>query len=281
VIRYRIQHRAHYRFNVAVRLGPHRLRVRPRESHALRIETSSLTIDPSAAIGWHFDAAGNSVATLSFDRPSHELTIDSDVVVQKTHVAGGQDVDFEQPFRWSREDAELLAPYRETTGASARDDEVTEWLDRLGCGDERLNGQLLKHINETIASTLTCAAQETTGVQRPEATLAAGSGTSRDFAALFIEAVRRCGMAARFVTGYLCSSVPDGSPRTTHAWAEVYLPDSGWIGFDPTTGLVAAEEHVAVAVARRPDQVPPVEGGFGGVADAAMDTDIRISRLSA
>jgi transglutaminase-like putative cysteine protease len=278
VKRYRIRHRTGYRFSLPVTLGPHRLRLRPRESHALRIERSTLDIHPSADIAWHFDAAGNSLATAWFDGPTSELTIDSDVTVQQYNLFVPNLADIDAMFRWSRDDAEVLAPYRRSAGERARPDGVAAWLDGLGCGDERLTGTLLRRINETIAGTLSYVTREEEGVQEPDTTLAIGSGSCRDFAALFIEAVRRRGMAARFVTGYLCASTLTES-QSTHAWAEVYLPDAGWTGFDPTLGLLAAENHVAVAVARESDQLPPVEGTFSGVAYATMDVDVRVDPL--
>lgn len=237
-----------------------------------------LEIAPAASITWRFDAEGNSVATACFEGAASELTIDSDVTVQQYHLAAPYLSQPDAALHWSRDDAEVLAPYRHGAGIGAKWDAVAAWLDRLGCGGDRLTVSLLARINEAIAGTLTYVVRHEEGVQQAEATLALGSGACRDFAALFIEAVRRRGMAARFVTGYLCAG-SEVEAMATHAWAEVYLSDVGWTGFDPTLGLPVEANHVAVAVSRRPDRVPPVEGSFAGAADATMDIGVRITRL--
>ena len=102
------------------------------------------------------------------------------------------------------------------------------------------------------------------GVQPPGQTLMHNSGSCRDFAALFIEACRHLGLASRFVSGYLYTWGTDGASASTHAWAEVYLPGAGWKGFDPTSGEVTGNRHIAVAVARHPEAIPPVAGSYLG-----------------
>jgi transglutaminase-like putative cysteine protease len=87
-------------------------------------------------------------------------------------------------------------------------------------------------------------------------------GSCRDFATLFIESCRSLGLAARFVSGYLCTCTSTQGPGATHAWSEVYLPGAGWKGFDSTSGLVVGNDHIAVAVSRHPESVPPVSGSF-------------------
>jgi transglutaminase-like putative cysteine protease len=106
--------------------------------------------------------------------------------------------------------------------------------------------------------------REEPGVQRPTETLEKKSGSCRDFATLFIEGCRYFGLAARFVSGYLhCPDTVQGH-GSTHAWAEVYLPGAGWIGFDNTSGIVVGQDHIAVAVTRHPADAPPVSGSFSG-----------------
>ncbi len=118
------------------------------------------------------------------------------------------------------------------------------------------------------------------GTQHPLDTLQTGSGTCRDYALLMIEALRRLGIAARFVSGYL--SVPsDGvisAAARPHAWVQVYLPSAGWIEFDPTNGIVGTRDLIRVAVARDPRQAIPLHGTYLGPADAfiGMEVDIRV-----
>ena len=110
-------------------------------------------------------------------------------------------------------------------------------------------------------------------------TLSRGSGSCRDFANLFIEAARHLGLSARFVSGYLHTPPSAIDFGATHAWAEVYLPGAGWKGFDPTVGAIAGTTHIAVAVARLPESVPPVAGSFVGPPGANLNVGVWVTEL--
>jgi len=140
---------------------------------------------------------------------------------------------------------------------------------------------LLDKMNRAVVDHFTYVKREEPGVQAPSETLAHHSGSCRDYAALFIEACRYLGLASRFVSGYLHAPATEAGNASTHAWAEVYLPGSGWKGFDPTIGEVTGARHIAVAVARHPESVPPVSGSFTGPNDTspALSVDVRVQRL--
>jgi transglutaminase-like putative cysteine protease len=125
--------------------------------------------------------------------------------------------------------------------------------------------------------------REEPGVQPPAQTLARNSGSCRDFAALFMEACRHLGLASRFVSGYLYTWATDGDKASTHAWTEIYLPGAGWKGFDPTSGEVTGDRHIATAVARHPEAVPPVAGSYNGAPGQrpSMSVAVRVSALAA
>jgi transglutaminase-like putative cysteine protease len=126
------------------------------------------------------------------------------------------------------------------------------------------------------------------GTQHPLDTLQMRSGSCRDYALFMIEALRRLGIAARFVSGYLF--VPGDSAQgnvdryvgggSTHAWVQVYLPSAGWIEFDPTNGIVGTRDLVRVAVARDPRQAVPLHGTYLGPPDAFIGMDINIKVVS-
>ncbi|EAQ75592.1 MULTISPECIES: transglutaminase family protein [unclassified Synechococcus] len=281
--RYRILHLTTYSFEALVRLDAHALRLRPREGHELRIESSTLRITPPAKLRWHRDAEDNSVAIASFREPTAQLLIESELVVQQYHQAPLDFLVDEKaahfPFRYSDEDQLLLAPYRQEPGARSSA-LLTDWLAGLHQPGERIETYaLLERISDLIHASLRYQRREEPGVQTAEHTLAGGSGSCRDFATLFMGAARQLGFAARFVSGYLHDPAAAAAAGSTHAWAEVYLPGAGWKGFDPTIGALAGPHHMAVAVARHPEAVPPVAGSFVGPSGATLSVGVWVTRL--
>ena len=122
--------------------------------------------------------------------------------------------------------------------------------------------------------------REAEGVQRPTETLETRAGACRDFAALFVDACRYQGLAARFVSGYSHGPATEAGNASTHAWAEVYLPGAGWKGFDPSSGEVTGSHHIPVAVARHPETVPPVSGSFvGQPQQPKLSVDVQVVAL--
>lgn len=271
--RYRIFHRTHYRFSRPVELGPHALLLRPRESHELRIESSTLKIVPPATLNWHRDVEDNCVAIATFKAASSDqLLIESEAVIQQYNE---EPLDFlvadyavNYPFVYRPEERAVLSPYMEFARQADRD-RLAEWLGKLWQPGEPIQTYaLLQRINEQIPRTLTYRMREEPGVQGAGETLALGMGSCRDFANLFMEAARLLGLPARFVSGYLHVEPAGPQGGSTHAWAEVYLPGAGWKGFDPTHGELVGAKHIAVAVAHLPEAVPPVAGSYLGPPDA-------------
>jgi transglutaminase-like putative cysteine protease len=265
-----ISHVTEYIFSTPVTLQPHRLLLRPRESHTLRIESSTLDIYPAHTMRWQRDALDNSVASVSFLTSSNSLRIASNVSVEMYEDAP---LDFlvadhavTYPFDYALEEQPDLLSYRQNVYLEDRF-AVNRWLVELGCMQGPIETfALLDRMNRDIASSFTYQAREAPGVQSPAQTLSSRSGSCRDFAALFMEACRHLGLASRFVSGYLDISATSNDNASTHAWAEVYLPGPGWKGFDPTNGKLTDNQHIPVAVARHPEAVPPVAGSFVGPA---------------
>ncbi len=281
--RFKILHRTYYNFSGTVWLEPHTLRLRPKEGHTLRIESSSLEISPAARLRWHRDVEDNSVAVATFDTPTRQLVIESAIVIQQFNESP---LDFlvadyatDYPFFYGAEDHLILAPYLQGNTAPAAEP-LAEWVASLWRSGEPIQTyallqRLCAHINRSLAY----QAREQPGVQTPAQTLALGSGSCRDFANLFMEAARYLGLAARFVSGYLFAEPSAANYGSTHAWAEVFLPGAGWIGFDPTLGIIVGTDHTAVAVARLPESVPPVAGAFVGPPGASLDVGVWVTEL--
>ncbi len=279
--RYKIIHRTYYNYSANVTLGAHNLLLRPREDYELRIESFSLKTTPESSVLWHRDVEGNSVAIASFDLPTNQLLIESEVIIQQFNEDPldflVSDYAIAYPFRYREDEQILLSPYMELPEQETIN-AVNEWIRNFWKSDETIQTYtLLQRIAEYIYQTLIYKVREEPGVQTATQTLTYGTGSCRDFALLFMEAVRCLGLASRFVSGYLYAPLMS-EIGSTHAWAEVYLPGAGWKGFDPTIGKIVGSDHIAVAVARLAEAVPPIAGSFVGVADSTMDVGVWVSQ---
>jgi transglutaminase-like putative cysteine protease len=284
--RLNISHVTEYRFFEPVSLLQHRLLLRPRENHNVHIESSTLEVFPAHTLQWKRDVLDNSVAVVTFLEPSDRLRIASGVVIQ--HYEENpfdflvDDYAVIHPFDYAVEDRAELAPFQQAVYPLDRD-AVQRWLDGLSLPRPIETFALLNRVNREIAAAFSYQIREEPGVQPPAQTLTHSSGSCRDFAALFIEACRQLGLASRFVSGYLHTSDIDPGNASTHAWAEVYLPGAGWKGFDPTSGEVTGNRHIATAVARHPEAVPPVAGSYVGSAGQRplLIVDVRVRTSAA
>lgn len=276
-----ICHRTTYRYRRPVALLPHRMMLCPRGQHDLRLLTTLLTCTPPAHIEWTQDVFGNLIATATFTGVTEILTIDSRMAVD--HRATAWPVfkiapsAHSFPFAYSRDEVVDLGPFREPQHPDA-EDSVRGWLSSFRSKEPTDTLTLLKAINAGISAQFKYRAREEEGTQAPDNTIHGGSGSCRDFAALFIEAVRQLGFGARAVSGYLHAGVQgdDEQHGSTHAWAEVYLPCAGWIAFDPTHGRIGGGDLIPVAVARNIEQIRPVEGSYTGAPEDFVSMNIEV-----
>jgi transglutaminase-like putative cysteine protease len=281
--RLRIVHRTYYNFRAPVRLGTHRLLLRPREGPELRIEHSQLETVPPAKIRWLRDVHDNAVGMASFDASASQLQILSELIVQHydetplDFLVADSAVNY--PFSYEPDTAVVLQPYL-VPQRSADSASLGAWVARYWQHGEPIQTYgLLERLCRAIHDSFGYQMREQPGVQSVAQTLTRAVGSCRDFSSLFMEAARSLGLAARFVSGYLNSPAADGSSGSTHAWAEVYLPGAGWKGFDPTIGELVGSKHIAVAVARLPEEVPPVSGVYFGPEGAELDVGVWVTTL--
>ena len=279
--RLRIKHRTEYYFSAQVTLNQHMLLLRPREGHDVRIESSRLDITPAFNIKWQRDVFDNSLALVTFKQQTDKLIIASEVVIQ--HYAPAP-YDFllesyavNYPFNYAINERIDLAAFQQPTFPEHQQ-LINNWLHKLYLNKAETFALLVK-LNQTISHQFRYQAREEAGVQSPAQTLSKGSGSCRDYATLFIETCRQMGLASRFVSGYLHAPATEAGNATTHAWAEVFLPGTGWKGFDPTSGEVTGNRHIAVAVARNPEAVPPVSGSFIGTDPAILRVNVQVNLL--
>jgi len=278
-----IRHETRYSYERPVSFGPHRLLVRPRDSHAIRLTDASLTLSPTGDTRWAYDSLGNSVCFFRPQGEARELLIISDLVIERypatLRAAEPQDPHTLNPIVYDRADRLLLAPFMEpvTEDPGA---ELLSWVRSLMARPDERALDFLLRLNSHIHGNFTYWARYEPGTQAPEFTVRQGSGTCRDFAWLMVEALRRLGYAARFVTGYLFSPAQFEvrGAGATHAWCEVFLPDLGWIEFDPTNGLAESPDLIPIAVARTPEEAAPISGaviGDPGYSSMEVHVDVR------
>lgn len=281
--RIRIQHLTEYLFSAPVTFNQHRLLIRPREGHDVRIESSKLVISPAYHIKWQRDVFDNSLAVVSFKEPSDKLTIASEVVIQHYEQAPFdfmlEDYAINYPFNYADSERTDLLAYQQLVFLEDQS-AINQWLHQFNYLGMNTFSMLML-LNQTISNQFRYQMREEPGVQTPAYTLEHRSGSCRDYATLFIEACRCLGLASRFVSGYLHAPATEAGHASTHAWVEVYLPGTGWKGFDPTSGQVTSSQHIAVAVARNPEAVPPISGSFIGLGThkPSMHVDVTVNLL--
>jgi transglutaminase-like putative cysteine protease len=281
----RVEHSTTYVYARPVALQAHQLMLFPRADHDLNVVTTSLRSMPEAQINWTQDVFGNVVATAAFSEPTVKLFIKSEIIVEQAapawpvfQIAPGA---HSFPFDYSEADildlGGLLVPQHPDPQAA-----LSSWAQAFISRLPTDTLSLLKDVNGGIIGKVAYRTRDEEGTQSPLETLTLASGSCRDIAALFIDAVRHLGFAARAVSGYMFDpDAPKDDSGSTHAWAEVYLPSAGWIAFDPTHGKVGSAGLVPVAVGRCNGQIMPISGGYIGAREDFVDMNVQVvvSRL--
>jgi transglutaminase-like putative cysteine protease len=284
-----IHHKTEYRYAHPVAFGEHRIMLRPRDGHDLRVVSGRLDIAPEPmSLRWIHDVFGNSVAIATFDERAQTLSISSTAVVEHNPAAEyaltADDPAYFYPFLYDYEEfpdlVQFITPqYGDPNG------ELSAWARNfLDAEGPTPTFNILTGMTHGIREAFTYRKRHEHGTQHPLDTLQTRSGTCRDYALFMIEALRRLGIAARFVSGYLF--IPNDRAQSyagggsTHAWVQVYLPSAGWIEFDPTNGIVGTRDLVRVAVARDPRQAIPLHGTYLGSTDAFVGMDVSIDVVS-
>ena len=288
-----LHHQTRYRYDRPVSLSPHEVRLRPAPHSRTPILSYSLNVSPAKHfVNWQQDIFGNYIARLMFPEKTRELEITVDVVADMTVI---NPFDFfidsyaeRFPFAYRDDLVRDLTPY------CALDEQgplLMQWLAdfRAAHSGEIATIDFLVAINMRLQQDIRYLVRMEPGVQTCEQTLQNRSGSCRDSGWLLVQLLRHCGLAARFVSGYLIQLKADQKPldgpagterdfTDLHAWAEAYIPGAGWIGLDPTSGLLAGEGHIPLACTPSPASAAPVTGGVEP-CETQFDFTMSVTRL--
>jgi transglutaminase-like putative cysteine protease len=280
-----VLHKTVYRYATPVYVGEHNMMIRPRPSKHLTVLNQDLFISPNAVVTANYDKFGNLVEKVNFDNyQTTELSFLSSFTVDhnpRTHSEIASQV-------WKG--CRLPRPIGHSNSSYYADPTrtVEEWVsDFLNEHKGELAFDVLCSLNQYIGEEFRYVARYTMDTQSPKDTIAKGTGTCRDFAALMVESSRVMGFPSQFVSGYLYDDaiIEDDNQDlvgggNTHAWAQVHLPGAGWIEFDPTNNLVGGKNLIASAVIPDHTHVCPIWGSYTGRASDFIGMEVGVKALA-
>ncbi len=285
-----LHHRTHYAYDRPVSHSPHVVRLRPAPHSRTPILAYSLRILPEQHfVNWQQDPFSNYQARVVFPEKSTELLVEVDLVAEMSVYNPFdfflEDSANEAPFVYDAALKKDLAPFMVWPGAGPR---LLGLIDKWR-GRRMRTIDFLVEVNRAVQDEVRYLIRLEPGVQTPEETLTLKSGSCRDSGWLLVQLLRGLGFATRFVSGYLIQlkadlkslDGPSGAETDftdLHAWCEVYLPGAGWVGLDPTSGLMAGEGHIPLSCTPEPQGAAPVTGAVDK-CESTLVHEMRVTRI--
>jgi transglutaminase-like putative cysteine protease len=280
MVRLEIQHFTRYQYSEQVLLNPHDLFLIPQQRSYFKIEKSRLEINPDPqGINERLDLEGNSYYQTWFLNESNSLQIEADYIIETDNynpygfiISGDQGFPFSF-FKYSDEQNLYLKPYLQTVD----DPELKDFALSILNGSRDMISFLVELVNR-IHGDWKHSIRQDPGIWTSSKVFATKEGSCRDLSWMLMNLLRHIGLATRFVSGYAFNpELEEG--HELHAWVELFLPGAGWIGLDPSLGLLADHFYIPLASSFDPMNTLPVQGTYGGTASSKLDAEVWIRAL--
>lgn len=289
-IRVALNHRTTYSYDRPINLGPQLIRLRPAPHCRTPIHSYSLNVEPKDHfLNWQQDPHGNFQARAVFEKPTRQLAVEVDLIAEMTVINPFEffvESAAEQfPFAYDDSLRKELTPFLETRRPGEKWQAFINSIDQ----SQVKTVDFIVALNARMEQEIAYEIRMEPGVQTPDETMSLKKGSCRDTGWLLVQTLRHLGLAARFVSGYLIQLTPDvkslDGPSGTevdftdlHAWAEVFLPGAGWVGLDPTSGLLAGEGHIPLACTPEPSTAAPISGALDE-CEVEFDFSMTVARI--